>query len=64
MPERTSESKRARRPGMLRRRAEHLERRIAANPSRNLSYDQAELSALRWAVGELDPQPVSKGGIP
>lgn len=62
MAERTPESKRARRLGMLRRRAEHLQRRIDANPTRNLSYDQAELSALRWAVGELDPQPESKGG--
>lgn len=57
-----AEIKRARRIGMLRRRADHLQRRIVENPTRNLSYDQAELSALRWAVSELDPQPESKGG--
>ncbi|QNK66061.1 hypothetical protein [Variovorax sp. PAMC26660] len=62
MAERTPESKRARRLGMLRRRAEHLQRRIVENPSRNLTYDVAELGALRWALGELDPQPKSKGG--
>jgi hypothetical protein len=37
---------------MLKRRADHLAGRIEDNP--NLSYDQAELSALRWAVRELE----------
>lgn len=62
MGERTPESKRARRLGMLRRRAEHLRRRIDANPGKHLSYDVAELSALRWALALLDPQPEAKGG--
>jgi len=56
MVERTPESKRARRLGMLRRRAEHLQRRIEASPDKCLSYDVAELKALRWALSELDPQ--------
>lgn len=57
-----AESKRARRIGMLQRRAAHLEARIAANPGRNLSYDQAEASALRWAVTELEKREANKKG--
>ena len=49
-----SDRKRARRIGMMRRRAAHLEARIAANPDRNLSYDKAEASALCWAIAELE----------
>ncbi|WP_422097521.1 hypothetical protein [Variovorax sp.] len=58
MSERSPAQIRARRLGMLRRRAEHLQRRIDANPGKRLSYDVAELSALQWAIGELDPKPV------
>jgi hypothetical protein len=38
------------------RRAEHLERRIRAGQvvGEELSYDQAEASALRWAVEEIE----------
>ena len=46
--------KRARRLAVLRRRAEHLERRIAADPNRPADHDKAEASALRWAVAELE----------
>lgn len=51
-----ADRKRARRIGMLLRRAAHLEARIAASPDRKLTYDQAEASALRWAVRELEKQ--------
>ena len=37
----------------LLRRADHLEKRIAESPL-DLSYDNAELAALRWAVEELE----------
>ncbi|MDR6887839.1 MULTISPECIES: hypothetical protein [Variovorax] len=57
-----SEKKRARRLGMLRRRAAHLQRRIEAAVEKRLSYDEAELTALRWALAELDPQPQAIGG--
>jgi hypothetical protein len=57
-----SEKKRARRLGMLRRRAAHLQRRIEAAADKRLTYDEAELVALRWALAELDPQSQSKGG--
>lgn len=46
---------------MLRRRADHLQRRIDANPGKHLSYDVAEVAALRWALSVLDPQPEAKG---
>lgn len=46
--------KAARRIARLRRRQAHLERRIAENPERNLSFDTAEASALRWATDELE----------
>jgi hypothetical protein len=59
MGERTPESKRERRIGMLRRRAAHLQQRIESSPDKCLSYDVAELSALRWALDQLDPQPIS-----
>ena len=49
-----ADKKRARRIAMLRRRAAHLQERIAANPGRNLAYDLAEASALRWAAVELE----------
>lgn len=58
----TPERKRERRLRMLRRRADHLEGRIAANPDKHLSFDKAELSALRWAVSVLDPQPEPEKG--
>ena len=35
----------------LNRRADHLKTRVAANPK--LSYDRAELAALKWAMDEL-----------
>lgn len=44
----------ARRIELLRRRAEHLERRIAADPARQADRDKAEAAALRWAVDELE----------
>ena len=34
---------------MLQRRADHLEKRINTNPV-SLTYDKAELAALRWAI--------------
>ena len=37
----------------LNRRANHLQERVDADPG--LSYDQRELSALRWAIRELMP---------
>ena len=37
----------------LNRRAEHLQQRIEASTTKDLTYDRAELEALRWAVGEL-----------
>lgn len=57
----TPERNRERFLGMLRRRADHLQRRIDANPGKHLSYDFAEVAALRWALSLLDPQPESKG---
>lgn len=39
---------------ILEKRAEHLHKRIAEsarkNPEKHLSYDEAELSALRWVI--------------
>lgn len=49
-----SPKKRARRLALLRRRADHLERRIANNPLRQADHDKAEASALRWAIAELE----------
>lgn len=46
--------KRARRLAVLRRRAEHLERRIEADPNRQANHDLAEATALRWAIAELE----------
>ena len=37
----------------LDRRARHLQERVAADPS--LSFDKAELAALRWAISRLLP---------
>ena len=53
MVERTPEVKRARRLGMLRRRAAHLQQRIESNPEKKLSYDEAERAALLWAIDVL-----------
>jgi hypothetical protein len=39
----------------LRRRADFLRARIATHPNRDLSYDNAEISALDWAVSMLTP---------
>lgn len=39
---------------VLRRRKAHLEKRIADNPTIDLSYDKAEVSALAWAIGKLE----------
>lgn len=61
MPERTPEEKRVRRIGMLRRRAAHLQRRIAARTDTRLTYDEAELGALRWAIRILEAHPELKG---
>lgn len=46
--------KRARRIAALRRRAEHLEKRIAADPVRPADHDKTEIAALRWAIAELE----------
>jgi hypothetical protein len=51
----------ARRLALLRRRAEHLERRIAANPVRQAHHDKAEAAALRWAIAELEQTEQQKG---
>lgn len=34
----------------LERRAAHLEARIAASLTKDLTYDKAELSSIRWVV--------------
>ena len=39
---------------VLRRRMDHLAKRIAENPTRNLSYDRHELSALRWVLNLVE----------
>lgn len=56
----------ARRLQTLERRARHLHARIVAAEPRRLDYDEAELSALRWAIdiihGALDSEPVRDGG--
>lgn len=49
-----SPRKRARRIAVLRRRAEHLETRIAADPVRQADHDKTEIAALRWAIAELE----------
>jgi hypothetical protein len=36
--------------GVLRKRANHLRKRIAESP-KDLTYDKAELSALEWIMG-------------
>ena len=42
---------------MLEKRADHLERRIAAaGPDKNRFWDNSELSALRWALDLIRPQ--------
>lgn len=46
--------KRARRIAVLRRRAEHLEQRVAADPYRPAHHDRSEAKALRWAIEELE----------
>ncbi|CAN7543651.1 hypothetical protein LJR130_003832 [Variovorax sp. LjRoot130] len=51
----------ARRLALLRRRAEHLERRIADDTDRQAHHDRAELGALRWAIGELEQAEQQKG---
>ncbi|WP_213956295.1 hypothetical protein [Variovorax sp. dw_954] len=51
---RSPEQIRARRIRVLRRRADHLERRIEENPERPADHDRTEASALRWAIGELE----------
>ena len=38
---------------VLERRADHLAKRIAESPL-DLTYDKAELIALRWAIDELE----------
>lgn len=50
-----SRSRRAR-VDCLKHRAEHLEERIeqAAEQGRDLTYDRAELSAIRWALPVLE----------
>lgn len=49
-----SPRKRARRLAVLRRRAEHLERRITDDTNRQADHDLAEATALRWAIAELE----------
>lgn len=46
---------------MLRRRAAHLQQRIGASTGTRLSYDEAELGALRWAIRILESHPELKG---
>jgi hypothetical protein len=53
--------KRNRRIGTLRSRADHLERRLAAEPDRPRHHDRAELVALRWAIEELEQQQKGSG---
>lgn len=58
----TPESTRGRRLSTLRRRADHLQQRIADNPGdTGMSWNRRELAALRWVLEELDPQPTSEG---
>lgn len=57
-----SERKRARWIGMLRRRAAHLQRRIETAAGKRLSFDEAELKALLWAIAELEALHQPKGG--
>ncbi|VTU38464.1 hypothetical protein H4CHR_04432 [Variovorax sp. PBS-H4] len=51
----------ARRLALLRRRAEHLEQRIKADPSRPADHDKAEVAALRWAIADLEQKYQPKG---
>ena len=44
----------------LTRRADHLAKRIAESPL-DLTYDKAELAALRWAIQELEEKVPLKG---
>ena len=46
---------------MLRRRAAHLQKRIDASTGPRLTYDEAELGALRWAIRILEAHPELKG---
>lgn len=46
---------------VLERRADHLAKRIAESPL-DLTYDKAELSALRWAIRELEEKVPTKKG--
>lgn len=52
-----SERKRRRHIHMLRRRAEHLDQRIAGYRGRDPSYDIAERNALRWALAQITGGP-------
>ena len=47
----TKERTRSQRLSRLHRRANHLKKRIADKPG--LTFDQAELGALLWAIREL-----------
>ena len=53
----TPEQARAARITALRRRADHLEARIAAAQEKRLTYDVREAHALRWAITELEAKP-------
>lgn len=58
----TPESKRGRRLATLRRRADHLQKRVEEHPDdTGLSWNRRELAALRWALEQLDPQPAAQG---
>ena len=39
---------------VLTRRLRFLEDRVRARRGLDLSYDRAEIAALRWAIGELE----------
>jgi len=57
----TPERKRARYLMVLRRRAAHLEQRIAANPGiPGVSWDKQELSALHWLMSVAESSTAHK----
>lgn len=47
----------------LERRAAHLEERIRASLTKDLTYDKAELEAIRWVVRKLEQLTATKGEV-
>ena len=43
----------------LERRASHLEARIAASLTKDLTYDKAELASIRWVVKYIEETQVT-----